>query len=157
MVPVSVSSGQIHIMNTLFAAPAERQAWKGIPLSFKNSLQIAMGCNRLTCTAGHSQLLWTPSWLGLWAKRTGSPRTRAKDRSLEQEEILLLEPHLASKPLSPLLPPQLADRSRGGRAHHTFGCSKNCSFRADRADAPWQLKTSQVRPTREQPLMSAHT
>ena len=31
------------------------------------------------------------SRLGLWAKCTGNPQTRAKDRSLEQEEILLLE------------------------------------------------------------------
>lgn len=63
MVPVVVSSRQIHLTNTLLAAPAERQAWKGISLSFHNPLQTATRHNGHTCTVGYSNSKDTPTWL----------------------------------------------------------------------------------------------
>lgn len=63
MVPVVVSSRQIHLTNTLLAAPAERQAWKGISLSFHNLLQTATRHNGHTCTVGYSNSKDTPTWL----------------------------------------------------------------------------------------------
>lgn len=48
--------------------------------------------------------------------------------------------HLATKPRSPFLPPQQADMSTGGRAHHTFDCSPNCCSRAARTQPTGQTE-----------------
>ena len=122
-VPALVSTGQIHVLNTLLAASAEGKLGEKF-------LQVSTSPFRLPWAAMGLPALQdmdnSNSPLGLRAERPGDPQTRAKDRSLEQEEILLL----ANEPLSPFPAPQQAGARTGGRAHRPLGCSSNRWSRA---------------------------
>lgn len=77
---------------------------------------------------------------------------RAKDKSLEQEEILLQQhTWLLNHKAHSYLVNRHSFSSTGGRAHHSFSCFKNYCFRAShlplhnqqsrqREYTPWQLK-----------------